>query len=211
MKNGLQVGAWGAFARAFFNLGQFILVAIFLQFIPVGSQYVPAIIQEHSFLFYIESLIMTGMAIGLLLTVRVLYDLMKIRAPHLMWLSLATAVICAAGLFMAGANSVGKVDSLYLIENYSLEQQGFALHILDMIAVLIGHVMVSSQAISTLCWAIAGWRTRLLPKTLAGTAIGIGAIGIVFEFTPINLVGFLVQVPLFIWLGVVLWRKAILN
>lgn len=208
MKNNLRVGAWGAFARAGFNIGQFFLVAIFLQFIPDGSQYDPAIIQKYPVLFYIESAIMMGMAIGLLLVMKVLYDLMKTEAPHLMWLSLATAVFSAVGLFMVGAYSVTKVDSLYLIESYTLEQQGFALHILDMIAVLIGHIMVSTQALSTLCWAIAGWRTTLLPKSLTGTGIAIGIVAILFEFTPMNLLGFLIQVPLFIWLGIILWRKA---
>jgi membrane protein DedA with SNARE-associated domain len=31
-------------------------------------------------------------------------------------------------------------------------------------------------------------------------------LAIIFEFTPINLIGFLLHVPLFIWLGIVLWR-----
>ena len=208
MKNNIRVGAWGAFARAAFNIGQFFLVAIFLQFIPDGSQYDPAIIREYPFLFYIEFFIMVGMAVGLLLAVRALYDLMKTGAPNLMWLSLATAVICAVALFMVGANSVTKVDSLFVIESYSIEQQGFALRILDMVAVLIGHLMVSTQALSTLFWSLAAWRTGLLPKALAGTGIAIGIIAILFEFTPMNLLGFLIQVPLFIWLGVVLWRKA---
>lgn len=208
MKNNIRVGAWGAFARAAFNIGQFFLVAIFLQFIPDGSQYDPAIIREYPFLFYIEFFIMVGMAIGLLLVVRVLYDLMKTEAPDLMWLSLATAAICAVALFMVGANSVTKVDSLFVIESYSIEQQGFALRILDMVAVLIGHLMVSTQALSTLFWSLAAWRTRLLPKALAGTGIAIGIITILFEFTPMNLLGFLIQMPLFIWLGIALWRKA---
>ena len=211
MNKNIQIGAWGAFARAGFNIGQFFVVALFFQFIPESAQYDPAILQENPILFYLQFLIMVGMAIGLLLAVRVLYDLMKTEAPNLMWLSLIATVICAVGLFMAGANFVAKVDSLYLIESYSLEQQGFALHILDMIAVLIGHVMVSTQALSTLCWALAGWRTGILSKALAGTGIGVGIIGIIFEFTPINLIGFLIQVPLFIWLGVALWRKAKTN
>lgn len=208
MKNNFRTGAWGAFARALFNIGQFFVVALSLQFIPESAQYDPDILRENPVLFYVQFLIMVGMAIGLLLAVRVLYDLMKTGAPHLMWLSLAAAVICAVGLFMAGANFVAKVDSLYLIETYTLEQQSFALHILDMIAVLTGHIMVSTQALSTLFWAAAGWRTGLLPRSLAATGIAIGVIGLLFEFTPMNLIGFLIQLPLFIWLGVVLWRKA---
>lgn len=207
MNSNVRVGAWGAFARAGFNIGQFFLVAVYFQFIPEGAQYDPAILRQNPFLFYIEFFIMVGMAIGLLLAVRVLYDLMRTQAPHLMWLSLATAVICATGLFMVGANSVTRVDSLYLIETYTTEQQGFALHILDMIAVLIGHIMVSTQALSTLFWSLAGWRTGILSKALSGTGIVIGIIALVFEFSPVNLLGFLIQVPLFIWLGIALWRK----
>lgn len=208
MKHNSRVGAWGAFARAFFNIGQFFLVAIYFQFIPEGSQYDPALLRANPFLFYIEFTIMVGMAVGLLLTLRVLYDMMKAEAPYLMWLSLVTGLITVGALFMVGANSITKVDSLYLIESYSVEEQGFALHILDMVAVLIGHITVSTQALSTLFWAIAGWRTGLLPKALSGTGIVFGIIAIGFEFTPANLLGFLLQMPLFIWLGIVLWRKA---
>ena len=211
MTSNIRVGACGAFARAFFNIAQFFLVAVFFQFIPEDQQYDPTVLRENAFLFYIEFLIMIGMASGLLLTIRVLYELMKTQTPYLMWFALITGLICTGALFMVGANSVTKVDSLYLIETYTIDEQGFALHILDMIAVLMGHLMVSTQALSTLFWSVAGWRTGVLPKALSGTGIAIGIIALGFEFTPLNLLGFLIQTPLFIWLGIVLWRKAKVN
>jgi hypothetical protein len=146
------------------------------------------------------------LSLGLMLAVWSLFDLMHERAPSAMRLSLVTAVICGTALFLVAGNAIARFDSLFLFESYTPEQQGFALHILDMLSVTIGHVMVASQAISTLLWAAAGWRTRALPRSLSGAGLLIGGLAIIFEFTSINLIGFLLHVPLFIWLGIVLWR-----
>lgn len=203
----LRAGALGAFARAGFNLLQPLYIAASLQALPDGAQYDPAALRAAMPLLYVEPVLMIGMALGLVLAVWTLFDLMADRAPATMRLSLLTAGITATALFFIAGNAISRFDSLFLFESYSAEQQAFALHILDMFSVTVGHVMVASQGISTLLWALAGWRTRALPRSLSGAGLLLGTLGILFEFTPANLIGFLIQVPLFIWLGIVLWRK----
>jgi hypothetical protein len=206
MKAQLRAGAVAAFARAAFNLAQPLYITIYAQFIPEGGQYNPALLRAARPLLYVEAVLMVGLSLGLMLAVWSLFDLMHERAPSAMRLSLVTAVICGTALFLVAGNAIARFDSLFLFESYTPEQQGFALHILDMLSVTIGHVMVASQAISTLLWAAAGWRTRALPRPLSGAGLLIGGLAIIFEFTSINLIGFLLHIPLFIWLGIVLWR-----
>lgn len=208
MKSSLRAGAWGAWARAFFNLVQAAYIALYVQFIPDGEQYNPVVLKANIPLLYVEPVLMIGMSFGLIVAVWTLFDLMHDHAHTIMRLSLATTIICGAALFFVAANAITRFDSLFVIEGYSLDQQSFALHILDMIAVLLGHVMVTTHALSTLLWAYAGWRSGVLSKALSLTGMIVGALALVFEFTPVNLLGFLLQVPLFIWLGTALWRKS---
>jgi hypothetical protein len=206
MPHSLRAGALGAFARSGFNLLQPLYIVAFLQVLPDGAQYDPAAIRTAIPLLYVEPVLTIGMALGLVLAVWTLFDLMADRAPAMMRLSLLTAGIAATALFFVAGNAISRFDSLFLFESYSAEQQGFALHILDMFSVTVGHVLVASQGISTLLWSLAGWHTRALPRRLSGAGLVLGILAILFEFTPANLIGFLIQVPLFIWLGVVLWR-----
>lgn len=204
----LKVGALAAFARALFNIAQFVYIAVYAQFISEAERYDPAVLRAHKPLLYVEPVIMIGMGLGLVLAVWVLFDLMQAQAPGAMRLSLVTAVICGGTLFLVAGQAIARFDGLFLFDAYPADQQGFALRTLDLLAVVLGHVMVASHAFSTLLWAYAGWRTGLLPKALSIAGLLTGALGILFEFTPANLLGFLLQVPLFLWLGISLWRKA---
>lgn len=207
MKNLLRAGAIAAFARAFFNLIQPLYIGIYMQRIPEGQQYVPAVLSANRVLFYIEMILMIGMGLGLVLAVWALFDLMKDKIYGMMRLSLATAMICGGSIFLVAAIAVTRVDGLFLIEDFPMEQQVLALHFLDLLSVMVGHVMVSSQSLSTLFWSYSVFKTAIFSRSFALTGLVIGALGIAFEFTPFNLLGFLVQVPLFIWLGVAFLRK----
>lgn len=203
-----RAGAGGALARGLFNLAQFVYVVLYMQVITEAGDYDPAVLKANIPFLYIDAVILVGMGLGWIVAVWALYDLMRERAPMAMRVSLVTAIIGGAALFMVAAQGIARFDALKLIEDFSPDQQTFALHLLDVQMVVSGHVMGITAAISTFLWGYAAWRTRMLTKSLAIAGMAAGAVALLFEFTPVNLLGFLFQTPLFIWLGISLWRSS---
>lgn len=203
-----RAGAWGALARGGFNLAQFVFVLVHMRIIGEAGDYDPAVLKANAPLLYIDAVILLGMGLGWIVAVWGLHDLMRERAPMLMRISLVTAIVGGAAFFVTAGQAIARVDGLFLVEDFSPELQTFSLHLLDIQSVVFGHVMVMTAAISTLLWGTAALRTGMLGRRLAIAAIVGGVVAVFLEFTPMNLLGFLFQTPIFLWLGVVLWRSS---
>lgn len=206
--NPRRIGAGGALARGLLNIAQFVYVLAYMRVITEAGDYDPVVLKAHIPFLYVDAVILVGMGLGWIVAVWALSDLMRERAPMTMRVSLVTAIIGGAALFLVAAQGIARFDGLKAIEDFSPEQQRFALHLLDVQMIVSGHVMGITAAISTFLWGYAAWRTGMLTRSLAIAGMAAGAVALLFEFTPLNLLGFLFQTPLFVWLGISLWRSS---
>jgi hypothetical protein len=204
-----RVGGRAALARAFFNVLQPLYLVLMSTFVfkTEASWNDPTIISANRFWFYLDVIPLVGMAFSLAMMTWLLYDLLEGGAPYAMRLSLFTGLTCAGVFLLIAGFGVAQGYNLPDIAGFTEAEQRLSLLTFRFSQGGLGQTLILTQGLSTLLWGFAAMRSGILPKAMGTVAVIVGAFCLVMG-TPVSITAFMLQIPLFIWLGLVLLQRS---
>lgn len=204
-----RVGGRAALTRALFNVLQplyLVLMSVFV-FKTEASWNDPAILWANRLWLYLDVIPLVGMALSLVVMTWVLYDLFKDQALYAMRLSLLTGFTCAGIFLLTAGFGVAQGHNLPEIAGFTDAEQRLSLLTFQFsLGGGLGQTMILSQGLSTLFWGVAAVRGGTLLRGMGTTAVILGALCLALG-TPVSTITFLLQIPLFIWLGLSLLQR----